>query len=179
MTSHHSTDPDLDTWLSVKCFNDLENVEHSSDFGQTSDGFWFWNDTSDADDENGFQGTPHMTLWTKDFLDSLSEWVFRGAFERTIRRDIFDSECLIACLGDFLEHEGLQFEYLGLTMAQSWDSIKLTEPVMRGFGADLTWRCAWSSMEHQRKAAQLCGGGPIQVFSDEPAPTCELCDHTD
>lgn len=132
----------LEAWLYITC-SGTSGIFHSSEFGKSSDGTWYWANPSRQEESI----SPQITLWSKNYLESRDEWVLRGAFQSTIRSEIYSEENLISFIKDFLFKSLPDSWNLGLHTRLDEERLKFEDHAFEGFGSDLNWRITWASLE--------------------------------
>lgn len=160
----------LEDWLHVSCLDRLGSVLHSSEFGKTSDGTWYWANPSRQEQNRN----PQITLWSKNFIESRDEWMLRGAFHSSIRSDIYSEENLIDCFRDFLIQGWREWDYFGLQTKLTQEKFRFEEHAVEGFGSVLNWRFEWSSAEKRDLADELGDFQPSELFEVQDTDLNEL-----
>lgn len=153
----------LDPWLYLSCFDDEGEILHTSEFGKTTDDIWYWSNPSRIEEKE----SPQITLWSKNYIESRDEWVFRGAFHSTIRSDIYSEEHLIDCFKDFLNLGWPEKDYFGLKTTLTQEHQRFEDIEYGGFGADLTWRFKWTSFQKRDLANELGQFSTSELFANQ------------
>ena len=133
----------LNTWITVEAFNELSGDGcYRSEIGEAGESIGY---SQDVDDMDEYQ--PSLSTFRREeTLERIVWWAESGAFESSIRSEIFTladgTDPFVNCLVNFLSGLAVTKDFIGLSTVIEGDDPESIESHQNnsGFGADLTWR---------------------------------------